>query len=108
LYKNGAIVKDGHNAVILELVNKVGRDTVAFFKRWNNNSFLTSFPISENINTETQISENQLIIKMEFHQGLKFHYYIPESLPLDLVMNQTNPFYTHTAYFLKIQFKMIL
>jgi len=45
---------------------------------------------------------------MEFHQGLKFHYYFTENLPLDLVMNQMNPFYIHTPYFLKIQFKMIL
>jgi len=81
---------------------------VAFLKHWNNNSFHTSFLIFENINIETQISENQLIIKMEFHQGLKFHYCFSESLPLDLVMNQKNPFYTHTPCFLKIRFKMIL
>lgn len=83
-------------------------DTVAFLKHWNNNSFYTNFLIFENINTETQISENQLIKKMEFHQGLKFHYYFPESLPLDLVINHMNLFYTHTPYFLKIQFEIIL
>jgi len=38
-------------------------DTVAFLKHWNNNSFYTNFLIFENINTETQISENQLIKK---------------------------------------------
>jgi hypothetical protein len=65
---------------------------VAFLKHWNYNSFQTSFLIFENINTETQISENQLIIKIGFHQGLEFHDYFPESLPLDFVMNQKNPF----------------
>jgi hypothetical protein len=64
---------------------------VAFLKHWNNNSFHTSFLIFENINIETQISINLLIIKLEF--PLKFHHYFPESLPLDFVMNQTNPFY---------------
>jgi hypothetical protein len=83
-------------------------DTVAFLKHWNNNSIHTSFLVFENINTETQISDKQLIIKMEFHHGLKFHHFFPESLPLDRDMNQTNSFYTHTPYFLKIQFKMIL
>ena len=81
---------------------------MVFLKHWNYNSFHISSLIFENINTETQISEKQLIIKIEFHQGLKFHYYFPESLPLDLVMNHTNPSYTHRPHFLKIHFKIIL